>query len=446
MILKLTQLQVDILLALSDNKGYSNSQLAEMLKKEKSNLSKPLGELEDEGLIFKESRKNTEDKRHSDFPYYLDKSRSIEIFRLVMEKSLKTDKKLQDILSNSNFINYVIINSNLIKFLNSFEGLSNDPQTISSISKMIFKNEIIIEEYKKQMDEVITYPEDLSILKTLTDRRFVEILQNFDPYESLIFYKKVINKTYSDLYGKIAAKSGAKDSDLLRKFLEYDISLSPFTSFPINDPILLLFMRPFERIYDDVYLIEKSDQDMMVQRAYFIYSNFAEILLSGILSIREEEEGFEAIYTGGVDTKEEYEQVKKIHFIRFLRKDLFFKKEYLNSLIKELIFYWNIASLRLDWLYYKLSEIAQISPGTKKRYYIYVDSDGIQAINLDTHTKAFHPEITREAMMITALWSGETDPFTTLRYCSCFSDFGLEEKQIKIEEIISNVEESLNYQ
>jgi hypothetical protein len=139
------------------------------------------------------------------------------------------------------------------------------------------------------MDEVITYSEDPSVPKTLAARRFVEILQNFAPYESLIFYKKVINKTYSDLYGKIAAKSGAKDSDLLRKFLEYDISLNPFTSYPINDPIMLLFMRPFERIYDDIYLIEKSDQDMMVQRAY----SFTPILPKYSYLV------FEAIYTGG---------------------------------------------------------------------------------------------------------------------------------------------------
>jgi hypothetical protein len=46
-------------------------------------------------------------------------------------------------------------------------------------------------------------------------------------------------------------------------------------------------------------------------------------------------------------------------------------------------------------------------------------------------------------MMITALWSGETDPFTTLRYCQCFGELGLEEKQIKIEEMISKVEGSL---
>ena len=46
--------------------------------------------------------------------------------------------------------------------------------------------------------------------------------------------------------------------------------------------------------------------------------------------------------------EEGYDQLKKDHFIRYLRKDLFNKNKYLNSLIKELIFYWNIASLRLD--------------------------------------------------------------------------------------------------
>jgi hypothetical protein len=114
-------------------------------------------------------------------------------------------------------------------------------------------------------------------------------------------------------------------------------------------------------------------------------------------------------------------------------------------MIKELIFYWNIASLRLDWLYYELVNFGQISPGTKKRYHIVLDSDGIQAINLDTNKGTFRPESMREAMMVTALWSGEADPFTALRYCHCFRELGLEEKQINIDEVVSKVEESLDF-
>jgi hypothetical protein len=181
----------------------------------------------------------------------------------------------------------------------------------------------------------------------------------------------------------------------------------------------------------------------MVKRAYFIYSNFEKILLSGIQSMRTEEEVFEAIMEGGVDDEEGYEKLKKDHFIRYLRKDLFYKNTYLNPLIKELIFYWNIASLRLDWIYYSINCRDQISPGTKKRYHIKSDSNGIQAINLDNCKNVFHQEATQEAMMITALWSGEGDPFSTLRYCNCFKDYGLEKNQIKIKKLISDIQHSL---
>lgn len=442
-----TQLQVDILLKLSDNMGYSNSQLAKVLGKRESNISKPLGELEDEGLIFKERRISREDKRRSDFPYYLNKSKVIKIFELVMARSVKAETNLQNTLSNSNFINYIVNNLNLVSFFKLFEDLSSNPQ-IKIISMAIFANKAVNEECKRFLEKLSTSSDDSSrVLTMLTAQRLVETLQNFDPLEALNFYKNSINKTFSGLYGKIATENGDKNADLLRTFLEYDISLSPFSSFPVNrDPILLLFMRPFERIYDDVYLIEESDSDMMIQRAYFIYSNFSKILISGIISMRKEVEEFETIIGRGIDNDEGYEQFKKDHFIRFLRKDLFYKREHLNPLIKELIFYWNIASLRLDWVYYKLNAISKISPGTKKKCHIISDADGIQAIDLDTYKKAFHQEATREAMMITALWSGKAGPFKTLRYCNCFRGLDLEEKQIKTEDILSEVEESLNFQ
>jgi DNA-binding MarR family transcriptional regulator len=443
----LTDLKVDILLALSDNQGYSNSQLAERLNKKPSNISGPLGELEDDGLILKgEERKNKEDKRRSDYPYYLDKSKSIEIFQLVMENSLGIDKKLQDVLSNSDFINYTINNSDLLTFLNLFKDYSHNPQLIKIISKTLFANEALTNGYKKIVNKISKYPEDPSwFFGTRNAREFIEILQNFEPIDALCFYKKVINKSYSDLYGKIAARNGSNDDDLLRTFLEYDISLNPFTSFPVNDPIKLLFMKPFERIYEDVYFVDKSDYDIMVKRAYFIYSNFAKILVSGIASIKKQEESFRDFFTFA--EPEEDRVIKKCLFLRILVSDLFCKREYLNSLIKEMIFYWNIASLRLDWLYYELININQISPAIKKYRYLSEWKDPLTDNPLiDINKNTFHPEISPGSLMLTALWCGETDPFMTLRYCNCFRDLGLEEKQIEIEEIASSVDESLNYQ
>lgn len=444
----LTDLKVDLLLALSDDKGYSNSQLANKLNKKPSNISGPLGELEEGGLIFRgEERKNKEDKRNSDYPYYFNKSKSIEIFQSVMKNSLKEDEKLHDILSNSDFIAYIINSSDLITFLNLFKDYSHDPKLIKNISKALFANEALHNEYGKIINKIRNYPKELSVFsKTYNARDYVDVLQNFDPLEALNFYKKAINNTYPDLYGKIAVRISTKDRKLLKEFLEYDVLLSPFTSFPVNDPIKLLFRRPFERIYDDVYFTDKSDYDILVKRAYFIYSHFAEILLSGITSIRKDEEYLRDFLTIGVGPEEE-QILKKCYFLRVQISDLFCKKEYLNCLIKELIFYWSIASLRLDWLYYELININQISHEIKKYPCLYKWGDPLTDNPIiDINKNLFHPEITTGSMMLTALWGGKTDPFTTLRYCYCFKELGLEEKQIKIEEIVSNIESSLNYQ
>lgn len=445
MIPMLTDLKVDILLMLSDNQGYSNLQLADKLKKEASNISKPLGELENGGLIAKKFRENKGDKRRSDRPYYLNEAKSIVILESILDRSIKTNAKLQDVLSNNNFIKFIITNSNLTSFLNACERYSISPKIRKIISDTVLANEVVIEECRIFIEKVISCPNDSGRFSTMIKaRRLVEILQSFDTIDALYFYKNTINKSYSVLFGKIAAEEKMNYAELLKAFLEYDIELSPFTSYPVNeDPILLLFMRPFERIYDDIYLLEKSDRDIMVKRAYFIYSNFDKILLSGIRSMRTEEEGFEAIMEGEVYDEESYEKLQKDHFIRYLRKDLFYKKTYLNPLIKELIFYWNIASLRLDWIYYAIKGNDQISPGTKKRYHIKSDSNGIRAINLDDYKNVFYQETTQDAMMITALWSGEGDPFSTLRYCSCFKDYGLEKTQIKIKKLISDIQQSL---
>jgi predicted transcriptional regulator len=58
-----TEAHIEILLELSDIKGLSNKQLTEILGKRKTNLSRALGELEEQGIIFKgEPRKSIEGK------------------------------------------------------------------------------------------------------------------------------------------------------------------------------------------------------------------------------------------------------------------------------------------------------------------------------------------------------------------------------------------------
>jgi hypothetical protein len=67
------------------------------------------------------------------------------------------------------------------------------------------------------------------------------------------------------------------------------------------------------------------------------------------------------------------------------------------------------------------------------------NSNGIQSINIDEN-KSIGPEMTAEDMVITSLWSGDSDPFSNLRYCYCFKNLELEEKHVSLKEIASALE------
>jgi hypothetical protein len=62
-----------------------------------------------------------------------------------------------------------------------------------------------------------------------------------------------------------------------------DNYLSPLTSYPANSPKSLIFSRPFQRIYDDVFLLDETDFHKFVYRAYFIYDRFIDICLNSLM-------------------------------------------------------------------------------------------------------------------------------------------------------------------
>jgi hypothetical protein len=178
----------------------------------------------------------------------------------------------------------------------------------------------------------------------------------------------------------------------------------------------------------------------MTRSAYLIYSHFSEILKLGIISIRDEEQLDDRLYEFLKKPKDSYEEHKKFNFIRFLRKDLFDKKQNLDNLIKEFIFYWNIASLRLDFIYCKQRYWKNSGAGSSAGYHLLANSNSIQAINIGADKRGPGPEMSTKDIAITSLWSGGSDPFSNLRYCYCFRNFNLEEKQTSVEEIASALE------
>jgi biotin operon repressor len=446
--MKLARNQIRLLLELSNSRGYSNQELAKRLELEESNISKPLNKLLDKGLVFKRKRQHKSDKRHSDEPYYLQKSKAFEIFRAILEYSAREDVTLRSDLFESRLLDHAISNSDLLSIMNLFKEYGHEKYALRSLSKLFFDQGIIKEEYKKVIDRINKYPEDWSWFQTnLYAQDFVKILQHFDSLAALKFYQKVIGKTFPVLYSKRAEENNIKDYELLGQLAEYDVALSPFSSFPVSDPILLLFLRPFERIYDDVYLCEESDFETLIKRAYLIYSNFAQILAAGIRQIREEEDYFDAMAGGGVESDEEYQKATDRHFINYLRRDLFFRRDRLRPLVSELIFYWNIASLRLDWIYSQLKFLTCTSHGIGEiKYHVLTGYDGIQVIDLKTLENIPFAICTREDMVTTSLWSGDdADPFGHLRYCECFKDFNLEQRPTSIDEIVPTIGDRLEF-
>jgi hypothetical protein len=107
----------------------------------------------------------------------------------------------------------------------------------------------------------------------------------------------------------------------------------------------------------------------------------------------------------------------------------------MTNLVKELIFYWNIASLRLDLIY--------CHRGLFRRgvgYHFLTNSNGILAIDITENRSRPGTVMTSEDMIITSLCSGVPDPFSNLRYCYCFKDLNLEKRQLSVEEIASALE------
>jgi hypothetical protein len=84
--------------------------------------------------------------------------------------------------------------------------------------------------------------------------KHIELLTDFDELESVRLYRNVIYREIVKLFGGLSKISGLGPKSLFQ-FMEYDNYLSPFTSYPVQSPEIPLFSRPFQRIYDDAYLL-----------------------------------------------------------------------------------------------------------------------------------------------------------------------------------------------
>ena len=158
------------------------------------------------------------------------------------------------------------------------------------------------------------------------------------------------------------------------------------------------------------------------------------MLKLGFLLLRNEEEQLDSIDQTLARLNLEQFKTNRYWFLKSLRKDLFCWKDNLNILIRELIFYWNIASLRLDFIYCRLRDRKK-ERISNTGYHFLANSDGILAEDIDEKRKESFQWMTRADTIAASLWCGDSDPFSNLRYCYCFKDLNLEEKRVSLEEI-----------
>ena len=181
-------------------------------------------------------------------------------------------------------------------------------------------------------------------IKAIRSRR-IEILDNFEPWMTVPFYRYTIHKDvknlFSDLYNRELITFG------LSEFMKYDNYLSPFTSYPMNNPEVLLFSDPFKRIYHNFYLMKELDLKMLFKRASTVYIRFADLLFE--------------------------------HFRNHLPL-----KQNLELWTKQFIFLWNVSVPNFDIVWEYLNELYLYKLGSGK-YHVHTEGLSLFVIDLKTN-------------------------------------------------------------
>ena len=260
-----------------------------------------------------------------------------------------------------------------------------------------------------------------------------EPLSNLNLLDSINFYRKEINNIYVIYYRHLTRNYPFSEG--MKRYVDLDIFLSPLTSYPVNDPIHLLFAKPFERLYDDIYIVDDADYYKTIKRAYIVYLRFSEILYSGVFYLRSlkldnldwdlkkiyDRIDFGERYSGEKENLEMQQQVLNSEMDSLINID-----KSLDILVKSAIFYWNAASRRLDTLFDELNYLRENDKDGK--YHIFSDNKGLKIVDLKKNSCIVSNDTKRELIDPYFLLDISTDkannPFFNLRPCNIFYDRG----------------------
>jgi hypothetical protein len=225
--------------------------------------------------------------------------------------------------------------------------------------------------------------------------KLIEILSGFDPLKAVRFYRKTLHPSILNAYDELAEKNIITKG--LRNFLAFDNHLSPLTAHPYNSILKILFANPFERIYEDAYLLDGENFWVLSGRAAAVYNNFPDFI-------------FEYL---------------KYNYIKPENWDIF---------IKEMIYSWNVASTRFDMVYYYLGELYNDKIGSGN-YHLKRDGLTFNIVDLISGKSLLDPLISSSLLLfgsVPLIFEPDQenekhlrselmkDPFTSLRQCHAF--------------------------
>jgi hypothetical protein len=282
-------------------------------------------------------------------------------------------------------------------------------------SRILLDSSAAIKEYEFYSNKIYNYLQQYKDfgLRDLWFFDEIQILENFDPITSIPFIRSHLKDNLMDLYKKIGGRNiHLRSPDGLR-LMKLDMHLSPFFSYPFFDPIQVIFSKPFDRLYDDIYIFNKEDFKLMAERIYLVYKNFAEFL---------------AIFLSTVDWR---------YSMR------------LESSLREYLFLWNCQSCYFDEIYYDynfLFDKGSIS-------HITSSSGFIQIIDLAKNIKLLNPEesysikskITYPPLFTEGKMGGSSsNPFEVLIPCrSLFDKFGFDATEIPFDALLEELTEKI---
>lgn len=418
--------------------------------------------MEDLGVIHKgDLRTSIEGKRYKEIPYQIsveypaESRKELLAFELIIDKLTRSNKKelvdLIPVLLGSKFVNKLIEKYKFISIVEVLRGSLISESAYNSLLNLPgFKKEL--ERYPNAIREKADFYNAPMIAFNLAKHNLIPLLKSFNSIDAVIFYRE----TVKDTYGKLLRETNHDFlSESLMEFIDLDIYLSPFTSYPVNNPILLLFNRPFERLYNDACLIDESDYERFIQRAYVIYSNFGQILAEGMHYLLWERDVPINSIIHDVDKPIEIADENYRDELEEMGKDFSFDCECvfcntggsLDTILKASIFYWNIASRRIDMICEMLNYAKDLIGSRKLQ--VFNSIEGVSIIDLETNMHVFGPNetaISNGAYFLTDIMLEDSkDPFLDFRPCYVFNDIGVKAEIKSYEDLYEELDRNPDY-